>query len=154
MLSKVLGGVTIAMGLIIWFLFSQNGNLKEDLGAANQALDQAALTNKNNVANFDRVNGELRICVNQFAVDQKQNEVTVANLEARYARLEIRKNRVEIRREEIFRDPKCAELRDLDMAAICPDWASELRLRAATLGGTGEAGGDGTGASAATGEVL
>lgn len=154
MLSKVLGGVTIAMGLIIWFLFSQNGNLKEDLGAANQALNQAALTNKNNVANFDRVNGELRICVNQFAVDQKQNEVTVANLEARYARLEIRKNRVEIRREEIFRDPRCSELRDLDMAAICPDWASELRVRAATIGGDADQGGAGGGAGAAAGEVL
>ena len=154
MLSKVLGGVTIAMGLIIWFLFSQNGNLKEDLGAANQALDQAALTNTTNVANFDRVNGELKICVNQFAVDQKQNEVTVANLEARYARLELRKDRVGIRREEIFRDPQCSELRDLDMAAVCPDWASELRFRAATLGQDGDQRSEGGGASAAAGEVL
>lgn len=138
MLSQGLGiGLGISI-LITVFLFNQNGNLKEDLGASAIALEQAALTNKTNIENFDDVNGRLTACVDQSAVDEAANEVTIANLEARYARLEIRKNRVEIRREEIFRDPKCAELRDLDMAAICPDWAAELRIRAATIGGDGD----------------
>ena len=138
MLSQGLGiGLGISI-LITVFLFNQNGNLKEDLGASTLALDQAVLTNATNIENFDDVNDRLTVCVDQSAVDKAANEVTVANLEARYARLEIRKNKIEIRREEIFRDPKCAELRDLDMAAICPDWASELRERAATLGGDGD----------------
>lgn len=154
MLSKVLGGATAILLIVVLFLWRSNGNLREDLGATRQAIDQATLANKTNVANFDRVNAELKICVNQFAVDQKQNQVTVANLEARYARLEIRSRENEIRREEIFRDPDCAELRDLDMAAICPDWASELRIRAATLGGDGDQGSGGGGTSAAAGEVL
>ncbi len=154
MLSQGLGiGLGISI-LITVFLFNQNGNLKEDLGASEQALDQAALTNKTNVDNFDRVNGELTACVDEFAVDKAANEVTVANLEARYARLEIRSRDVEIRREEIFRDPECAELRDLDMDAICPDWANELRLRATTLGGDGDQGSAGAGAGAAAGEVF
>ncbi len=138
MLSQGLGiGLGISV-IIIGFLWHQNGNLREDLGASEQALDQAVLTNATNVKNFDDVNDRLTVCVDQSAVDKAANEVTVANLEARYARLEIRKDRVEIRREEIFRDPKCAELRDLDMAAICPDWAAELRIRAATIGGDGD----------------
>lgn len=138
MLSQGLGiGLGISI-LITVFLFNQNGNLKEDLGANKTALDQAVLTNATNVKNFDDVNDRLMACVDQSAVDEAANEVTIANLEARYARLEIRKNRVEIRREEIFRDPKCAELRDLDMAGICPDWAAELRIRAATIGGDGD----------------
>ena len=138
MLSQGLG-IALGVSIIITaFLFNQNGNLKEDLGAHKTALDQAALANATNVKNFDDVNDRLTVCVDQSAVDEAANEVTIANLEARYARLEIRKNRVEIRREEIFRDPKCAELRDLDMAAICPDWAAELRQRAATLGGDGD----------------
>lgn len=138
MLSQGLGiGLGISI-LITVFLFNQNGNLKEDLGTYKTAIDQAAKANEKNVANFDRVNADLTACVDQSAVDKAANEVTVANLEARYARLEIRKNKIEIRREEIFRDPKCAELRDLDMAAICPDWATELRQRAATLGGDGD----------------
>jgi len=138
MFSKALGiGLGISI-LIILFLFNRNGNLQEELGANKQALDQAVLTNETNVENFDEVNSRLMACVDQAAVDLAANEVTVANLEARYARLEIRKARVEIRREEIFRDPECAELRDLDMAAICPDWASELRIRAATLGEDGD----------------
>lgn len=138
MLSQGLGiGLGISI-LITVFLFNQNGNLKEDLGASEQAIAQAVLTNATNIKNFDDVNDRLNVCVDQSAVDEAANEVTIANLEARYARLEIRKNRVEIRREEIFRDPKCAELRDLDMAGICPDWAAELRLRAATLGGDGD----------------
>lgn len=138
MLSQGLGiGLGISI-LITVFLFNQNGNLKEDLGANKTALDQAVLTNATNIKNFDDVNDRLMACVDQSAVDEAANEVTIANLEARYARLEIRKARVEIRREEIFRDPKCAELRDLDMAAICPDWAAELRERAATIGGDGD----------------
>ncbi len=145
MLSKILGGMTIVMGLIVWFLFNQNGNLQEDLGANKQALDQAAQTNKDNVADYDRANAKLTTCVDQMAVDKASNEVTIANLEARYARLEIRKDRIQIKREEIFRDPKCSELRDLDMDAICPDWASELRQRAATIGGSGDTGGESLG---------
>lgn len=145
MLSKILGGVTIVMGLIIWFLFNQNGNLQEDLGANKQALSQAAQTNKDNVADFDRVNADLTMCVDSVAVDKAQNEVTIANLEARYARLEIRKDRIQIRREEIFRDPKCSELRNLDINAICPAWADELRFNAATLGGSGDTGSESPG---------
>ncbi len=138
MLSQGLGiGLGISI-LIIAFLFNQNGNLKEDLGASEQAIAQAVLTNATNIKNFDDVNDRLMACVDQSAVDEAANEVTIANLEARYARLEVRKDRIEIRREEIFRDPECAELRDLDMDAICPDWTTELRLRAATLGGDGD----------------
>lgn len=138
MLTKVLGGGLAVCMIIIGLLWHQNGSLREDLGANKQALDQAAQTNKDNVELFDEVNADLTACVDQNAVDKTANEVTVANLEARYARLEIRKDRIQIKREEIFRDPQCAELRDLDINAICPDWSGELRIRAATLGGTGD----------------
>ena len=136
--NKIMLGAIGLMGIIILFLWHKNGQLREDLGAQKQALTQAAAANKTNVENFDRVNADLTACVDQVAVDKAANETTIANLEARYARLEIRKDRVQIRREEIFRDPNCAELRDLDMAAICPDWADELRIRATTLGGDGD----------------
>ena len=134
MLSKVLGGVTVVLVLLVGFLFNQNGNLKEELGVNKQALAQCASANKTNVSNFDDVNDRLTACVDQTAVDETANEVTIANLEASYARLEIRKDRIQIKREKIFRDPDCAELRDLDMHAICPAWADELRDRATTLG--------------------
>ena len=151
MLSKVLGGATVILVIIIGLLWHQNGKLHTELGANKQALDQAAQTNRDNVADFDLVNLELTDCVEQIAIDKMANEVTVANLEARYARLEIRKDRIQIKREEIFRDPKCAELRNLDMAAICPDWAGELRDRAATIGGSGDTGEEGSGAGGPTG---
>jgi hypothetical protein len=154
MFSKVMGGAIAVLLIAVFFLWRSNGNLREDLGAANTALDQAALTNETNVANFDRVNAELTACVDQAAADLTANAVTIANLEARYARLEIRSREVEIRREEIFRDPDCAELRDLDMAAICPDWANELRIRAATLGGNPDTGSAGPGADPDAGEML
>lgn len=134
MFSKVLGGALGVAVIIIGFLFNQNGNLKEDLGANKQALAQCASANKTNVSNFDDVNDRLTACVDQTAVDEAANEVTIANLEARYARLEIRKDRIQIKREEIFRDPDCAELRDLDINAICPAWTGELRERATSLG--------------------
>lgn len=154
MFSKVMGGAIVVLLIAIFFLWRSNGNLREDLGAANTALDQAALANEQNVANFDTVNNKLTACVEQAAADQAANEVTVANLEARYARLEVRSREVEIRREEIFRDPNCAELRDLDMHAICPDWASELRQRAATLGQNRDTGSEGAGTDTDAGALL
>ncbi len=138
MLSKALGVAVGLMAITIGFLWHNNGQLREDLGTNKQALAQCASANKTNVSNFDDVNSRLTVCVDQTAVDQAANEVTVANLEARYARLEIRKDRIQIKREQIFRDPDCAELRDLDMHTICPAWAGELRKRAATLGGDGD----------------
>ncbi len=138
MLSKALGVAVALMAITIGFLWHNNGQLREDLGTNKQALDQATLANKTNVSNFDEVNSRLTACVDQTVVDQTANEVTVANLEARYARLEIRKDRIQIKREEIFRDPDCAELRDLDINAICPVWADELRFEASTIGGDGD----------------
>lgn len=140
MLSKALGGGLVICLIIIGFLWHKNGVLHEDLGANKQALDQAVLANETNVSNFDDVNSRLTACVDQTAVDKAANEVTIANLEASYARLEIRKDRIQIKREEIFRDPDCAELRDLDINAICPAWSGELRLRAASIGGDGDSG--------------
>lgn len=134
MLSKVLGGAVALMAITIAFLWHNNGQLRKELGANKQALAQCALANKTNVSNFDEVNSRLTACVDQTAVDEAANEVTVANLEASYARLEVRKNSAEIRYEEIFRDPNCAELRDLDIGSICPAWSSELRERATSLG--------------------
>lgn len=134
MLSKVLGGALGLSLVVIGFLWHNNGQLHEDLGTNKQALAQAVQTNKDNVAGFDRVNFELTACVDQTSVDKAANEVTVANLEASYARLEVRKNSAEIRYEEIFRDPNCAELRDLDIGSICPSWSDELRDRATSLG--------------------
>jgi len=154
MLSKVLGAAAGLLAIICFLLWRQNGNLQSDLGASEQAIKQFELTNKINIENFDRVNADLAVCVDQSAVDRLANEVTVANLEARYARLEIRSREVEIRREEIFRDPKCAELRDLDMAAICPDWANELRLRSATIGGNPDTGSEGASTDTDAGEML
>ncbi len=138
MLSKALGGGLAVCMIIIGLLWHQNGSLREDLGANKQALDQAAQTNKDNVKLFDEVNADLTACVDQNAVDKAANEVTVANLESRYTRLELRKDKVNIRYEEIFRDPNCAELRDLDIDSICPSWTRELRLSATTVGGSGD----------------
>lgn len=138
MFTKALGAGVVLLSITIGFLWHKNGQLHEEIGELRHSVDQAAAANEKLVVNFDSVNGRLMSCIDQVAVDKEENAVTVANLEARYARLEIRSREAEIRREEIFRDPSCADLRDLDMHAICPDWANELRFRATTLGGDGD----------------
>ena len=54
----------------------------------------------------------------------------------------IRKGSANVRRERevIYRLPQCQELRDLDIAATCPDLARSLRARAAEVSAPREGG--------------
>lgn len=133
MLSKVLGGVTLAMGLLVWFLWGQNGNLREEMGKAEAAVSQAKQTNDNNLAEMIDLEGRISTCVREREVDMAAGVAVVSALKSDILTLEERGVEVRIETEEIFREPSCEELGSLDINAICPALANSMRDRAASL---------------------
>jgi len=132
-ISKVLGGLTIAMAIAVIFLFRANASLNEEVGAARVSIAQAEITNTSNVVTIDGLIISNNLCVAQRAADLENNEATVAQLELDFAALEAREERVRIVREEIFREPSCAELGAISISAVCPALASSLFDRAGSI---------------------
>lgn len=133
MLSKILGGVTLAMGIAVFFLFKANASLSEEVGAARLSIEQAALTNVTNVTTITNLTQQINQCVDERAIDEQANQETLTALRVELAEMTAREPLVEIVREEIFREPSCAELGALDINAVCPALAVELRQRSDNL---------------------
>ena len=141
MLSKVLGGSLAAAIIIIGILWNQNGNLHEEIGKAEAAVAEAKQTNDNNLTTITDLGDRLDQCVTDREVDEAANIATVSSLNADILRLTEEAGEVRIEREEIFREPSCEELGNLDINAICPALASGLRDSARSLDRSGDPGG-------------
>ena len=133
MLSKVLGGVTLALGMLVWFLWTQNGNLQEEMGKAKAAVTQAKQTNTNNLTSIADLGDRLDTCVRDREVDVAAGVAVVSALKADILTLEEHGVEIRIQREEIFREPSCDELGSLDITAICPALSTGLRDSANSL---------------------
>lgn len=141
MLSKGLMISTGLLAVLAWFLWTQNGSLREDLGQAKAAVAQAAQTNTNNLTTITDLGDRLDACVTEREVDEAANVATVSALNADILRLEEQGFETRIVTEEIFREPSCEELGNLDITAACPALAARLRLSADSLDGGGDPGG-------------
>ena len=138
MLTKVLGGAMAVCLLVIWFLWNQNGNLQEDIGKAKAAVTQAAQTNSNNLVTITDLGDRLDTCVTDREVDEAANIAVVSSLNADILRLEEQGFEIRIETEEIFRDPSCEELGNIDVTAACPALAASMRDSADSLNRSGD----------------
>lgn len=127
-----LGGLAV-MGLLTAVLGWQLLSAQEALGESRQALDQAVLANDVNQDTIAQVTSTLDSCIAGRAIDEQQNAIVVAELQASASELATRAIEVRVVREEVFRDPTCNELGSLDIDLLCPAWSDELRIRAAPL---------------------
>jgi hypothetical protein len=133
MLSKGLMISTGLLAVLAWFLWTQNGNLREEMGKAEAAVVQAKQTNDNNLTSITELGDRLDTCVREREVDVAAGVAVVSKLKADILDLEGRSLEVRIEREEIFREPSCEELGELDITAICPALSTSLRERADSL---------------------
>ncbi len=141
MLSKGLMvgcGILVVIAALLW---RENSALHDKLGQAKAAVAQAAQTNTNNLTTITDLNDRLDACVTEREVDETANAATVSALNADILRLEDQGFEVRIVTEEIFREPSCEELGNLDITAACPALAARLRLSANSLDGGGDPGG-------------
>lgn len=132
-MSKVLGGAALLMAIALAFTWRQNMKLSEALGAAELSIQQAEVTNEENLSTIMSLQVNLSTCVDQRRVDEQQNQTTIIELRRDIEELEGREQEVRIVREEIFRDPSCAELGAIDIGAACPALGVSLFDRANDL---------------------
>lgn len=140
MLSKVLGAAAGLLAIICFLLWNQNGNLQEDIGKAKAAVVQAAQTNSNNLVTITDLGDRLDKCVIDREVDEAANVAVVSSLNADILRLEEQGFEIRIETEEIFRDPSCEELGNIDITAACPALAASMRDSADSLNRSGDPG--------------
>lgn len=124
--GKVMAGVGVALVIALAFMWRANANLNEELGEARQSIRQAEQTNRENQAAIEELRTNLNTCVEQRRVDQQANEETIAQLESDLEALSLQEEEVRVVREEIFREPSCNELGELDIADSCPALSREL----------------------------
>lgn len=149
-------GMLIGGALLVLTVMAEGGYI---VGQAKRigALEAA---NKNQAHQLAQSGLDLGVCLNtkqavQEAHLQCMDEIRVTKDENAHQRESIeqladhiRKESESVRRERevIYRQPGCQELRELDIAAVCPDLARSLRARAAAqVPTTGAGGGAGTG---------
>ncbi len=145
MLSKPLMIATGILVVICLLLWRQNSNLHEDLGQAKAAVTQAAQTNSNNLVTITDLGDRLDSCVTERQVDEAANVAVVSSLNADILRLEEQGFEIRIETEEIFRDPSCEELGNIDVTAVCPALAASMRDSADSLDRSGDPGSFGPG---------
>lgn len=133
MLSYVTGGAIIGLGAATAFLWWQNGNLHERIGAARAEVQEAKGINDSNLEEIDILQADLKQCFDGRRVDEEANEETVKVLRAELEEEAARKREVRIIRKEIFRDPTCEDLAALDIGAACPGLAPSVRDRARSI---------------------
>lgn len=150
-MSRGLMIATGIMAVICLLLWRQNSNLHEDLGQAKAAVTQAAQTNSNNLVTITDLGGRLDKCVTDRQVDEAANVAVVSALKADILGLEQAGIEIRIEREEIFREPSCEELGELDINAVCPALATGLRDSANSLNRGGNTGSQSPGEDSPTG---
>ena len=142
----------VAVGfLFVLFCFQQFElkSLRAENARYEAAVEQCAKTNRQNkdVVKF------LKLQNSQCLDARREDETRLANAaaawEAERAALIERGQEVEIRNVEVYREPSCAELAQLDINAVCPDLANGLRRRAESYnrirnGSSGSTSTDGT----------
>jgi len=127
-------GVYAGAVVLLFILYTINqlslGKLRQENAAYEVAVEQCATTNSNNKTAIEFLKLQNTQCLDE----RRQDETTLANAAAAWdaekAALLERGQEVEIRNVEVYREPSCAELAQLDINAVCPDLANGLRQRA------------------------
>lgn len=133
------------MAVITLLLWRENSSLHDKLGQARAAVTQAAQTNSNNLVTITDLGDRLDSCVTERQVDEAANIAVVSSLNADILRLEEQGFEIRIETEEIFRDPSCEELGNIDVTAVCPALAASMRDSADSLNRSGDPGSSGPG---------
>jgi hypothetical protein len=121
------------MAVITLLLWRENSSLHDKLGQARAAVTQAKQTNTNNLTTITDLGDRLDTCVRDREVDVAAGEAVQSALKADILDLEERGVEIRIEREEIFREPSCEELGNLDINAICPALARGMRVSADSI---------------------
>jgi len=128
--KPVLLGFLIAFALIAGTKSCTVNKLQKENAAYVVAVEQCVKTNtqnKNAIRTIKLINEQ---CLDARRADETNVANQVAAWNAEKALLTEKAAQIEIRNVEVFRDPNCSELAQMDINNICPAFVERLRQRA------------------------
>lgn len=128
--KPVLLGLLIAFALIAGTKSCTVNKLQKENAAYVVAVEQCVKTNTANKSAIDFLKLQNTQCLDGRREDETNVANQVAAWNAEKVLLTEKAEQIEIRNVEVFRDPSCAELAQMDITAICPDFVNRLRDRA------------------------
>jgi hypothetical protein len=133
--KQILAGLALALLAATFIQSCRVGDLQEENAAYETAVEQCA---KTNAQNKDAVEF-LKLQHSQCLDDRREDETRIANAaaawEAERQLLQEQAENAEQRTVEVFREPSCAELAQINVTDICPAYADGLRRRAEDYNG-------------------
>lgn len=133
--KPVLFGLLIAALIVSTLQSCRVDKLKTENALFEVAVEQCAKTNANNVTKFTELQMKNNACVEGRQADETQHASAVAAWNVDREKLKVLANEKQTEIVEVFREPDCAELAQLNINNICPAFVSGLRQRAESLNG-------------------
>ena len=133
--KPVMAGAIIVLALsLTWQTWRVNSLVKEN-AKYEVAVEQCAKTNAKNkdVVAFLQLQQDRCLAGRQADETNLANQVAAWNVEK--ALLKEKADNVKAQSIEVYRDPSCAELAQLDITNVCPDFVDGLRKRSENYNG-------------------
>lgn len=128
--KPVLLGLLIAFALIAGTKSCTVNKLQKENAAYVVAVEQCVKTNTQNKSAIRTITLINEQCLDDRRADETNLSNQVAAWNAEKALLTEKAEKIVIRNVEVFRDPDCSELAQMDINAICPDFVNRMRDRA------------------------
>jgi len=132
---------TVYAGVVVllFTLFSLNqcelGTLRTENAAYEVAVEQCEKTNRQNKDVVEFLKLQNSQCLDGRRADETNLANQVAAWNAEKALLIEKAENVEVQNVEVYRDPSCAELAQMDINNVCPAFVDRLRERAESYNG-------------------
>ena len=128
--KSVLLGLVIAFGLLAGMQSCRVNNLQDENARYEVAVEQCAKTNKQNKTVVTFLKLQHTQCLDGRRADETNIANQVAAWNAERELLTEKAEEIELHNVEVYREPSCAELAQMDITNVCPDFVDRLRKRA------------------------
>ncbi len=128
--KPILLALVIAFALIAGTKSCTVNKLQKENAAYETAVEQCAKTNAQNKDVVEFLKLQNTQCLDDRRADETNLANQVAAWNAEKALLTEKAAQIEIQNVEVFRDPDCSELAQMDITNICPDFVNRMRDRA------------------------
>ncbi len=133
--KPVFVGIVLMLALSTVVQSCRVDSLKDENARYEVAVEQCTTTNEKNKGAIDFLKLQNSQCLDGRREDETQVANQVAAWNAEKALLIEKAENVKAESIEVYRTPSCAELAQLDITAVCPDFANGLRKRAENYNG-------------------
>jgi hypothetical protein len=128
--KPVFAGLVVALAASTLIQSCRVDDLKDENAKYEAAVEQCAKTNAQNKTVVDFLKLQNDQCLEGRREDETKLANAAAAWDAERQLLEEKAENVEVRNVEVYRDPSCAELAQMDITNVCPAFVERLRQRA------------------------